>query len=77
MAEASFEGILMQGKGELIELNKRLTDTEIMLTIRYLDPDQSTNKTGAAIGNLSSICIPLFAAIAVALTYIGFYVWAL
>jgi hypothetical protein len=60
---------------ELMELNKHLTDAEIMLAIRYLDPDSCTKKT--RVGSVASICIPLLTALAVALTYIGFYVWTL
>jgi hypothetical protein len=60
-----------------MELNKHLPDAEIMLAIRYLDPDSCTKKTGKDTGTVAGICIPLFTALVVALTYIAFYVWAL
>jgi hypothetical protein len=65
----------MRENRELMEINKHLTDAEIMLAIRYLDPDLCTKKT--RVGSVGSICIPLLTALAVALTYIGFYVWRL
>jgi hypothetical protein len=67
----------MQENRELMELNKHLTDAEIMLAIHYLDPDPGTKKTRANAGRGASIYIPLFTALAAALAYIGFYVWTL
>jgi hypothetical protein len=64
----------VQENRELMELNKHLTAAEIILAIRYLDPDPGTKKTRADAGSGASIYIPLFTALAVALAYIGFYI---
>ena len=67
----------MQENRDLRELNEHPTDAEIMLAIRYLDPDSCTEKAGKDVGTVTGICIPLFTALATALTYIGLYVWTL
>jgi hypothetical protein len=64
----------MQESHEMMELNEYLTDTEIMRTIRYLDPDLYADKAGENTGTAVGIGITLLTALAGALTYIGVYV---
>jgi hypothetical protein len=59
---------------EMMELNKHLTDAEIMRTIRYLDPDLCAEKAEDDTGTVVGIGIILLAALAGAMTYIGLYV---
>ena len=63
----------MQENDHLMELNKHMTDTEIMRAIRYLDPDLAVERTGHDADMALGICITLFAALASVLTYIGIY----
>lgn len=74
MTAASFRGNSHAGKPRIDGLNEHLTDAEIMRTIRYLDPDSCTEKTGEDAGTVVGICITLLAALTAALTYIGLYV---
>ena len=67
----------MQENRELRELNEYPTDAEIILAIRYLDPDSCTGMTGRDVGTVAGTCIPLFTGLVTALTYIGCYVWRL
>ena len=64
----------MQDNHEMMELNERQTDAEIMWAIRYLDPDLCAEKAEEDTGMAVGIGITLVTALTGALTYIGFYV---
>jgi hypothetical protein len=64
----------MQEDHEMMGFNEPLTDGEIMLAIRYLDPDLCADKAGENTGTAVGIGITLLTALAGALTYIGVYV---
>lgn len=64
----------MRENHEMMELTEHLTDAEIELAIRYLDPDLCTDKTGEETGMAVGISFTLAAALTGALTYIGLYV---
>jgi hypothetical protein len=63
----------MQEDHEMMDLNERLTDPEIVRAIRYLDPDlcaENKEDTGTVIG----IVISLLTSLTGALTHISLYV---
>ena len=64
----------MQDNHEMMELNERQTDAEIMWAIRYLDPDLCAEKAGEDTGTAVGIGIALLTVLTGALTYIGLYV---
>ena len=64
----------MRENREMMELNEHLTDADITLAIRYLDPDLCAEKAGEDTGTAVGIGITLLTALAGALTYIGLYV---
>ena len=53
--------------------NERLTDAEIMRSIRYLDPDVCAERTGEDAGTILGICIALVIFLAGALAYVWLY----
>ena len=63
----------MQENRELTGLNEHLTDAEIALAIRYLDPDVCVQGTGEDAGTLIGICITLLTVSISAITYISLY----
>jgi hypothetical protein len=63
----------MQENHELMELSKHVTDAEITLAIRYLDPDVCAGKTGEDTGTVVGIGITLVTALTGALAYICLY----
>ena len=63
----------MQKNNRLMELNRHLTDAEIMCAIRYLDPDVFADKTEADADTGVGTCITLLTALVGALAYIYLY----
>jgi hypothetical protein len=64
----------MQDNHEMMELNERLTDAEIVRAIRYLDPDLCAEKAEQDTGTVVGIGVTLLTALTGALTYVGLYV---
>ena len=64
----------MQDNHEMMELNERLTDAEIVRAIRYLDLDLCAEKAEQDTGTVVGIGVTLLTALTGALTYVGLYV---
>ena len=63
----------MQNIDELMSF-EHMTDSEVLRSLRYLDPDFSAEGTGEDPGTLLRISFTLTTALTGALTYIGLYV---
>jgi hypothetical protein len=61
-------------KNELMPIPERMTDTEILWAIRYLDPDPCAERTSEDSGTLLGICITLLTGLTGAITYICLYI---